>query len=486
MSRRKCIVWWCAGIAAAFVAGELPAIASEQDTVIELGSRRELFVDNYLVERLIGTNLKLHQPQLAPRANTPRPNGHYTTILKDGARFRQYYRGDKKEGVDWRKDGWEAYHNGEVTLYAESSDGVNWNEPDLGLYRVERYPQGNVILADHFLVNHNFSPFIDMRPDVPIEQRYKALGGLQYPLTNWEGWGGPDRREELRQRRGHGGLKALTSPDGIHWTKMQEAAVIPEQWGSLDSQNVSFWSTVENCYVCYFRTIENELRSVSRTTSDDFIHWSEPVAMNANLADEELYTNGTHPYFRAPHIYIALPTRFQAHRGSTTDIVFMTTRGSNSYDRTFKEAFIRPGLDPAAWKNRSNYAAQNVVQTSSTEMSIFVLGDRRFVLRLDGFASVNAPWCGGEVITKPFRFTGKELEINYSTSAAGEVRIEIQDLEGRPMTGFALDDCPSIVGDEIERIVAWKLGSNVSNLAGKPVRLRIVMQDADLFSIRFR
>ena len=91
--------------------------------------------------------------------------------------------------------------------------------------------------------------------------------------------------------------------------------------------------------------------------------------MNANTPGEHLYTNGTHPYFRAPHIYIALPTRFQAKRGSTTDIVFMSSRGGNTYDRTFKEAFIRPGLDPASWGNRSNYAAWHVLPTSSTEMS---------------------------------------------------------------------------------------------------------------------
>jgi hypothetical protein len=48
-------------------------------------------------------------------------------------------------------------------------------------------------------------------------------------------------------------------------------------------------------------------------------------------------------------------------------------------------------------------------------------------MRLDGFTSINAPYSGGKIITRPFTFTGGELEINYSTSAAGEIRIEIQD-----------------------------------------------------------
>ena len=149
-------------------------------------------------------------------------------------------------------------------------------------------------------------------------------------------------------------------------------------------------------------------------------------------------------------------------------------------------ALIRPGLDPAAWGNRSNYAAWHVLPTGRTEMSIFVLDDRRYTLRLDGFVSVSAPWAGGELITKSLRFKGKELEINYSTSAGGAVRVEIQDADGKPIPGFALDDCTQIVGDQIERVVAWTGGSDVSPLAGQVVRLRFAMADADLYSLRFR
>lgn len=458
------------------LATEPPAQAGDAEEIRDIGSRRELFVDHYLIERLTDTRLKLHEPRLARSGKTPRPSGHYTTVMKDGDLFRQYYRGDKKAGTHWRKDGWDVYHLGEVTLYAESRDGLNWIEPDLGLHTVERYPNGNVMLADHFLVNHNFSPFIDTRPGVPKDQRYKALGGLRYP----------DWAKDLRAKYGPGGLRAFVSADAIHWKPLQDEPVIPEGWGAFDSQNVAFWSESEQCYCCYYRSIEKGLRSIRRSTSQDFIHWTEPVSMNANAAGEHLYTNGTHPYFRAPHIYIALPTRFQANRGSTTDIVFMTTRGGNSYDRTFMEALIRPGLDPAAWGNRSNYAAWHVLPTSPTEMSIFVLDDRRYVLRTDGFISVNAPWSGGELVTKPLRFSGSELEINYSTSAGGAIRVEIQDFDGNPIPNFTIDDCQQIVGDQISRIVKWKGGSDVSQLADKPIRLRFVMGDADLFSLRFR
>ncbi len=107
------------------------------------------------------------------------------------------------------------------------------------------------------------------------------------------------------------------------------------------------------------------------------------------------------------------------------------------------------------------------------------------LLRTDGFASVNAPWAGGEMLTKPFFFTGKELEINYRTSAPGFVRVEIQDAIGNPIAGYTLGDCQEIIGDEISRIVAWRGGSDVSRLSGQPIRLRFALKDADLYSIKF-
>ena len=88
--------------------------------------------------------------------------------------------------------------------------------------------------------------------------------------------------------------------------------------------------------------------------------------------------------------------------------------------------------------------------------------------------------------TKLLKFTGKELEINYSTAAAGSLKVEIQDEQGRAVSGFSLSDATEIVGDQIERVVTWKQKSDVSQLAGKPVRLRFVMKDAELFSLRFR
>lgn len=423
--------------------------------VRDIGSRRELFVDRFLVDRLDKLTMRLHQPQLAPPVAEPADNLEYGTVIKDGELFRLYTR----DGRGAKFDG-DAV---EVTRYCESRDGIHWTKPKLGLVEIDGNRDNNVILHESPFC-HNFAPFLDRRPGVPAEERFKALAGTV-----------------------KSGLFAFVSGDGIRWRKLRPAPVITyTKEYAFDSQNVAFWSESERQYVCYFRHfLDKRLRSVCRTTSPDFTQWSEPVPLKPNLPGEHIYTTLTQPYFRAPHIYIATPTRFHPSRGESTDILFMTARGDSPYDRTFREAFIRPGLDPNRWGNRSNYAAWNVVQTGPTEMSIYTTPFRRFTLRLDGFASVQAGAEDGELLTQPLRFTGRALAINCSTSGGGGVRVEIQDVAGKPYTGFAAADCEEFVGDEIQRTVRWKRGADVSSLAGQTVRLRFIMRDADLFSLQF-
>ena len=445
--------------AAAIAAARFPSSASAADqaapAVRDIGSRRELFVDRFLIDRMENAALKLHEPQLAPVMSEPADNLEYGTVIKDGDLFRLYTRDGR--GAKFDGDAME------VTRYCESRDGIHWTKPKLGLHEVDGSKENNVILHDPPFC-HNFSPFLDHRPGIPAEERFKALAGTV-----------------------KSSLVAFVSGDGIRWRKLRPEPVIRyTKEYAFDSQNVSFWSESEGRYVCYFRHfLDRRLRSVCRTTSPDFLTWSEPVPLRPNFPGEHLYTTLTHPYFRAPHLYIALPTRFHPDRGESTDILFMTARGDSPYDRTFREAFIRPGLDPARWGNRSNYAALNVVPTSPTEMSIYTTPFRRFVLRTDGFASVHAGADAGEMVTHSLRFSGKELVINYSTSAGGMVRVELQDADGKSLPGFTLPECRNLVGDAIEQTVMWAERSDLSSLAGKTVRLRFVMQEADLYSFQF-
>jgi hypothetical protein len=118
-------------------------------------------------------------------------------------------------------------------------------------------------------------------------------------------------------------------------------------------------------------------------------------------------------------------------------------------------------------------------------MSIYTTPFRRFTLRTDGFVSVRAGADPGELVTLPLRFRGDNLTINYATSAGGSIRVEVQDTQGKPMTGFTTADCEEIVGDKIEHSVQWKEKPDLSKLAARPIRLRFLMREADLFSLRF-
>ncbi len=242
-------------------------------------------------------------------------------------------------------------------------------------------------------------------------------------------------------------------------------------------------------------------------------------------AEQALYTNQVQPYYRAPHIFMGFPMRYNdrgwsqsmtelpglkerqyrakkhPRYGTTvTDAAFMTSRDGVTFHR-WGEAFIRPG--PArkdTWVYGDNFIFWGMVETKSQlagapeEISLYATEGywegsftsfRRYTLRVDGFVSAQAPYRGGELVTKPLTFDGSRLEINFSTSAAGSVRVELQDTEGKPIPNYSLADCHPQYGDQLARVVSWKSGTDVGHLADQPVRLRFELKDADLYSFQF-
>ncbi len=461
---------------------------SENPSPIPLRSRLELFVDDSLIERLQGATLKMHSPTPAGevlRFDRPWEGAFsaYVTVIHDGDLYRMYYRGLPISGRDGSED--------EVTCYAESQNGILWTKPNLRLFEVKGTKDNNVVLAGQAPFSHNFAPFLDRRPGVPADQRYKAIAGTSPK-----------------------GLYGFVSPDGLTWRKLRDSPLIDK--GAFDSQNVAFWSESEACYALYLRTWSSGefrgYRTVSRSTSADMLHWTDPVEMTfGNAPLEHLYTSQTHPYFRAPQVYIALPMRFMPGRKVLTadqarslgvdpgyasdcaETVFLTSRGGNTYTRQFMEGFIRPGVDLGNWASRAGLSALGVVPTSRTEMSLYKQAHyaqptahlQRYTLRTDGFVSVNAPFAGGEFWTKRFTFEGQELVVNFSTGAAGSVRLELLDNSGKPIPGYGLADAGELIGDDVARVVTWPSNSDLKQLVGLPVRLHAVMKDADLYALQF-
>ena len=460
-------------------------LQAQGESPVALGDRRELFVDGFMIDTLKNLELRLHRPHregTALRFDAPWEGGFsgYVAVLNDEGVYRMYYRGAPGSPTP------------AVVCYAESRDGVLWEKPSLGIYEVMGTRENNVILADAEPYTHNFCPFIDTRPGVPPAERFKALAG--------------DEKS---------GLVAFVSTDGIHWRKLWPEPVLTG--GMFDSQNVAFWSEAENQYLCYFRTWTGEgytgFRTITRSTSSDFSTWSDPVEMTyGDTPQEHLYTNATTPYYRAPHIYLAFPKRFfpekaalspeeserlvqnPKYRIASSDAVFMSTRGGNRYDRTFMEAFIRPGPTVRDWVARDNTPALGIIPANEREIFLYRMSHyaqptshvTRYSLRVDGFVSVHAPYEGGELLTRRFTFSGSELELNFAGSPAGGLRVEIQDGEGTAIPGYRLEECPEMIGDVIDRVVRWEKGSDLAPLAGQTVRLRVVMRDTDLYAFRFR
>lgn len=517
-----------ASILPAVTEARAPAMGGSEGSVIpshraesvrDFGSDLELFVDSYLISSLGGTELRLNEPiEAGTVLKFDRPYEgafvNYITVLFDGSIYQLYYRGTPKDGPDGSPD--------EVTCYAESKDGIRWTKPDLGLIEVHGSRHNNVILDRTYQpAPHNFAPFLDTKPGVPPSERYKALGGL---------FDNPGAASTSH------GLLAFVSPDGIHWKLLRDTAVInrsvyPVKYS--DTPPVSaFWSESEQKYVGFIRiwlwglggkyaqhyskserTMPGNFRWVGRTTSRDFIHWTPVEFMTGDIPPEQIYICQTGPYFRARQIYIGIAARFMEGRQVLTvhqaerlgvnpayfhdcsDAVLLTSRGGNHYDRTFPQGFVRPGIGLQNWVSRTNYPGRGVVPTGSTEMSFYVDSDyaqptnqlRRYKLATDRFASVHAPHRAGcEFVTKAMRVSGESLYLNFVTSAAGSIKVEILDLTGMPISGYRLGDAIPVIGNEIERAVEWKQHSNLRSLAGKAIRFRFVMDDADLYALRFR
>ncbi len=456
---------------------------------IVVGKERQLFLDDLWTSDASGVSRVLHTPErreevLIPdspweRHGMPSCVGYF----RDGDRYRMWYRcDDTAEG------------NPRFTAYAESQDGIHWEKPNLGIVEYEGSKDNNLVsLGDQGM---DLTPFRDDNPNAADDEHYKGV---------------------VRPHAGKA-MYAVVSPDGLRWRLKQPEPILDDP--PFDTQNIAFWDTWREEYVFYTRGVRNPtpeeasepgkdtfiggVRWIRRATSDDFVHWSKLESITAgDTPTEHLYTNSCVQYPRSRGTYLMFPSRFVPERSPTpgwpsgpgvNDIVFMSSRDGLNFDRSFMEAFIRPGPGMANWHERAVYFDWGLLQTSPTELSMYCQEHgrlptahlRRYTLRTDGFVSVQAGFEGGEFLTQPLVFEGGELEMNYSTSAVGSVQVEIQDAEGRAIPGYGLDECPEKFGDEIEGTMGWNAGSGVGNLAGRPVRLRFALKDADMYAFRFR
>lgn len=432
---------------------------------IEIGNRRELFVDDFLIESLDG-DAKQTVQQPTPHEVvlvTDKPwegnTSAYYSIFQDGDLYRMYYRGSH-----WNTETKKATHP-EVVCYAESTDGITWKKPELGLFEFDGSKANNIVWDG--IGTHCFTPFLDANPNCPPSAKYKAISR-----------GRP---------QGKKGLYVFQSADAIHWSLMHDEPVITQ--GAFDSQNLAFWDPELKKYRCYYRDFR-KIRDIKWCVSDDFITWSAPAFLEYPQQKlEHLYTNAIRNDPRAPHILIGFPTRYLPDQGQRVEPTFMSSRDGHTFHR-WLEPVVPESAPEDRTGNRSNYMTWGLLEIPDKpqEWSVYATEAyytgpdsrvRRFTYRKDGYVAITGQQ-KGTLTTKSFTYDGSNLSLNANVAKGGRVVVEMLTKSGPVWVS------DPVTGDSLDHRVTWPAISPIQKYAGKPVQLRFHLKDASLYSFQFQ
>ncbi|HOQ87898.1 MAG TPA: hypothetical protein PLQ89_19500 [Phycisphaerae bacterium] len=503
---------------------------------LNIAGNRQLFIDRTFIENARGIELRVHQPvktgELTIKPDHPWEQGGigpYSSVLwepgkpgEPGAYHMWYHAMTTTQ--------WHTGDDRGAICYARSRDGIHWEKPALDLVPFEGSSGNNIVLghgaAGAKLGQDGGMVFID--PTAPPDQKFRMA---------------------IRVKEFGEGLHVFSSPDGIRWRCTHPSVITarPEQGNHhLDSQNVLFWDAGLGKYVAYVRRNVKDAgsqgRSIARgesATLDGFpVVQDMPVAFGPDRDDlfhhdvpaVDYYMSAAIRYPWADRAYFMFPTAYYHYLGGIlpefkgevpTNAGPLHTQFAASRDGIRWERFGREPFVPLGMKGEFDWASARVFYGMVPDVSGRYLymyyrasdwlhgWDRdernkrlltaaglgaseniavisRVVLRRDGFVSVRAAYTGGEFATPPLVFTGRQLVLNIDTSATGIARVEIQDANGAPLPGYGLDDCDLIhTTNEINRVVSWQGRRDVTGLAGRPIRLRFSLRDADLYAMQF-
>ena len=158
---------------------------SRADDPIDVGSRRELFVDDCLIESLAGkAELRLNHPvarELVLEHDAPweGTGSGYHSVFRDGDKYRMYY---KAWHIDVSRGRLDTSAHPLYCCYAESDDGIHWRKPELGLHEFRGSKANNIVIASGTIGGAQADAghpavFKDDNPNCPADARYKAILG---------------------------------------------------------------------------------------------------------------------------------------------------------------------------------------------------------------------------------------------------------------------------------------------------------------------
>ena len=498
--------------------------AQAKAAVLELGSRRHLFLDDALIASRENVTFTPHPALMAERVVE---GSGWISIVDAGPQdIRLYLQGPESS-----------------LAVLVSKDGVTFTAPDLG--RGEFHGQRNVVITDSASVG---TVFIDRNG--PPEERWKIVTGL----------------------RRRGGIFVYTSPDGFTWRR-HESASLPFWAGS--AVNV-FYDDQRRRYVIHNRTDYYRMaggstnrKSLLTEVEDLLAPWpfkpatpevtrattARGVLTHVNQLDPwwldngplapggfgleypiafepdpkidpvgtDIYNTRAQKYPWADDAYVAFPLFFfhypregppqrqvlgepAEERGSgLLETQLAVSRDGLAWSRHPRPAYVGIG-DVDGYPVRRSYVGYGFVRrgaqlwqysyTRSSYHDSHTKKDRmpdaihRLVQRVDGFVSLETPYTGGAFTTKPLRFTGNRLVLNVDTDAAGYAQFGFVDEQGAPIPGFSVDECVYVNGDEIDYEVQWltkegKKTKDLSALAGRTVTLVARLRGTSLYALQF-
>jgi len=519
-----------------FASASITYAESPKSAALDIGDRRQVFIDGRFLASSNKVKLVAHQPRKTGEQNLKADQpwergglGPYSCVMKDGGVYKMWY-----HAMDTKL--WHTGPTNGSICYATSKDGIQWEKPDLGLAEYQGSKKNNIVVgfgaAGLRIGQDGMMVFLD--PNAPPDERYRMVNRFS-------------KEDEGKTE----GINLLSSGDGIRWKLTHETVMTyrPETKGHhLDSQNVMFWDDGLKKYVAFVRRNlkggedKGQGRAVARAESDrlggfpltqdlpvvffpepaDDVHGGQSVVDYYNSAALR-YPWADNAYYMFPQAYyhytrkLAEFTKKLPVNAGPMDTAFAASRDGLTWQRYDREPFIPLGMKGEFDCHSTRLIYGLVPDLSGREMFMYYRGsdwvhgwDRtpenrkiltdagvgadqdvtmfsRVVLRRDGFVSVKADYRGGEFTTPPLKFEGQRLALNINTSAAGIARVACLDAAGKAIPGFTLEDCDIIhTANEINRPVKWKSKTDLSSLAGQPIRLRFVMRDTDLYAFQFQ
>lgn len=431
--------------------------------IVNIGSERQLFTDNYIVNtdktdalNDYGTFTKM-EALFDFDASWESTDAVYQNIVQapDGT-YRMYYKATDR----YRR-----------ICYIESKDGINWTRPDTG-------NGTNVVTPDGYWPDNMFV-FYDTNPNCPDNERWKGVYG------EWAN-----------------GLYLIYATDdlgnGFFGGKEIKIMNNPTQTRGcyFDSLNTMYWDETRGKYVAFVRgfhykddynltkeeveTFPDKItRDVRYMESDDCINWSLPVPLTySDGNDWQMYTNGITPYDRAD-IYVGLPTKFIYDPMSTSTLI-MTSRDLKNWERNTTPVITAPNVEHAV--HGDCFACVGYIQTAEDELSFYMRewdNDKdcmvlyRYVIRLDGFRSRGALFKDSTVTTKLLTVDGDSFELNHD----GNVKMTVKDTKGKVLFEN------SFTGDSVCDTV--ELNGALDEYKGKPISITFELDNSRIYSFKF-